>query len=227
MGKPPRIGFIGTALIGGLLILLPGFLIVYLVRQAVALVEAPAARLAAALPIFNQLGPVGDLLIALLLLVIAAFLAGLLAISEPARALQRRLRKSPLSAMPPFNFAHALATSWGTDEDKAQVVLVPSDQGQTLAFVFGPLDQDRICLYVPSAPNWMSGSISFARPEDVQATNLTFADATRIIMLLGSHSAMAAVGPKLGSMFSAHANSLASQRAPEGSTPLTERSDPD
>lgn len=160
----------------------------------------PAAHLASVLPVFRLLGPLGDLLVAIIILVLVAFLAGLLAKSAIGSSVNRRLRHSPLSMVPPISFVRSLLSSFSADEEKVSVVLVPSDQGRTIAFVFGPIEGEQVCVYVPSAPNWMSGSISFAQRADVQETSLSFLEATRLIRMLGSQQAISSIGSNAGQL---------------------------
>ncbi|WP_448579784.1 hypothetical protein, partial [Thermaurantiacus sp.] len=174
-----RPGFLSTIVIGAVIFLFPLLLLIFLLRQGIALVEEPVARLAQFLPLVRLLGPLGDLLLASLLLLGIAWVAGLLLTTGWGRRLARRVIHSPLFSLPPLSFARGFAAGFGGDDEQVKVVLVPSDQGRTLAFLFGASEGETLCVYVPAAPNWTSGSISFARREDVEFTQLSFREATR------------------------------------------------
>lgn len=185
MPDPDRPGFLSTTVIGAVTFLFPLLLAVFLVRQGIELVQQPVARLAQLFPIVRLLGPLGELLLALLLLTLLAWIGGLLATTGTGRRLSQKFRQSPLFALPPLSFARGLAASYDPGEEKVSVVLVPSDQGRTIAFLFGSTEGETLCVYVPSAPNWTSGSVSFARREDVEFTDISFLDATRLLMRMG------------------------------------------
>ncbi len=165
MPSPDRPGFLSTMVIGAVIFLFPLLLLIFLLRQGIELVQDPVAWLGQFIPFIRLLGPLGDLLLASALLVAIAWVAGVFLTTGPGRRLSQKVRKSPLFGLPPLNFARGFAASFGSDDEEVTVVLVPSDQGQTLAFLFGPSEGETLCVYVPAAPNWTSGSISFARRE--------------------------------------------------------------
>lgn len=192
MPSPERPGFLSTLVIGAVIFLFPLLLLIFLLRQGIELVQEPVALLAQFVPFVRLLGPLGDLLLASLLLMVVAWVAGLFLTTGQGRRLSHKVGQSPLFSLPPLNFARGLAASFGGNDEQVMVVLVPSDQGQTLAFLFGPAEGETLCVYVPAAPNWTSGSISFARREDVEFTGLSFREATQLLMRLGGREAVSA-----------------------------------
>lgn len=185
-------GFLTTLLVGLFSVVLPLMILQFLLRQAIDYLWEPSQQLAKLLPIMQLTGPVLDLAVAILLLAALAYLAGLLVMSGRGRQWMIKLHDRPIMGIPPFNLVRGMAASFAPGEQEVAVVLVPSDQGQTLAFVFGPIEGERVCVFVPSAPNWTSGSISFARREDVEMTGLSFAEATRLLMQMGGRKEVTA-----------------------------------
>jgi uncharacterized membrane protein len=190
----PRNGWLASALAGGVMLLLPLLLILFLVRQGISLVEPAAERLAPVIPIVDRLGPLGELAVAILLLLVATCLLGLLAVTAPGHLVAQRLWNSPIAALPLFSFVRGYLAMLSPAAGEVKVVLVPSDQGRTLAFVFGDIRADPVCVFVPSAPNWRSGSISFAARADVEETGIGFVAATMMLMRMGASFESAQLG---------------------------------
>mgnify|MGYP000704714470 CR=1 FL=1 len=203
-GEPPgprRTGWLASALAGGVMLLLPLLFVLFLVRQGISLVNPMAERLAPSIPFLDRLGPLGELVVAIVLLLLATFLLGLLAITGPGHWVTRRLWNSPLAGLPPFSFVRGYLALLSPEAGEVKVVLVPSDQGRTLAFVFGNVRDDPVCVFVPSAPNWRSGSIAFAARADVEETGLSFLEATMMLMRMGASYESARLerkGPRSG-----------------------------
>jgi uncharacterized membrane protein len=170
----------------GFLVLLPLFVVILLTREVVDLLDLFVQRLYHVVPRAMAAGPVADTAVALLLLLLLALVVGLFAITAPGLALLGRFERSVVATIPPFTFARGFAASLAGEGPEVKVVLVPADQGRTLAFLFGAQTGEHLCVYVPSAPNWTSGQIAFAAAADIQPVDLSFLEATRIIMSLGA-----------------------------------------
>jgi uncharacterized membrane protein len=170
----------------GFLVLLPMFVILLITREAVDLLDILVERLYHLIPRAMAAGPVADTAVALLIILLLALVCGLVAITPPGLSLLTRFERSMLATIPPFTFARGFAASLAGQGPEVKVVLVPADQGRTLAFLFGAQQGEHLCVYVPSAPNWTSGQIAFAAAEDVQPVDLSFPEAARIIMSLGA-----------------------------------------
>jgi uncharacterized membrane protein len=170
----------------GFLVLLPLFVLTIVMREAVDLLDVLVQRLYHVVPRAMAAGPLADTAVALLMLLLLALVFGLIAITPPGLALLTRFERSMLATIPPFTFARGFAASLSGEGPEVKVVLVPADQGRTLAFLFGAQQGEHLCVYVPSAPNWTSGQIAFAAAADVQPVDLSFPEAARIIMSLGA-----------------------------------------
>lgn len=167
------------------MLMLPLLLLVFLVRQGMELLGPFARRLGEVLPLFDRLGPLGASLLALLLLFALTLALGLFAVTPPGRRLAGSIWRSPLGSLPPFSWVRGYLGMMTRSGSDVQVVLVPSDQGRTIAFLFGPMQGDPLCVFVPSAPDWRSGAIAFAARADIEETDLSYMEATMLLMRLG------------------------------------------
>lgn len=176
----------------GVAFLLPLILVTFLLRQAVLFLAAVIDHLEPLLPRAMAGGPVVDTLVAVILLFLLILAAGIIGRLGVSRRLLRGFEHSPLTAVPPFSFARAISAALAHDDPDVRVVLVPTDRGQMLAFVFGEPAGDHVCVFLPDAPNWTSGQVAFFRSADVQPTGLGILEAIQLITRLGASAQNAA-----------------------------------
>jgi uncharacterized membrane protein len=69
------------------------------------------------------------------------------------------------------------------------VVLVPTDAGWCVGFVLEKPAGDWWTVFIPGAPQWTSGGVSYAHVDQVHPTNLSFAEAILILRRCGTGSA--------------------------------------
>lgn len=87
--------------------------------------------------------------------------------------------------------ARGLIESFDHDNmSQVEVVLVPTDAGWGLGFVFEKSDEDWWTVFIPGAPQWASGSISYAHSGQVHRTGLTFVEAIILLRRYGTGSTL-------------------------------------
>lgn len=175
-----------TIITGGVLFLLPLILILFLLSKALKVAE----RLAQ--PVVNMIGvrTIGGValgtLVAIAAMVLVCFIAGLLARTRLGRATYTVLENSILGILPQWRMARGLVESFGGERaSQIEVVLVPTDAGWCLGFVLEKPLGDWWTVFVPGAPQWTSGAISYARSEQVHPTGLSAAEAILLMRRLG------------------------------------------
>ena len=175
-----------TIITGGVLFLLPLILILFLLSKALKVAE----RLAQ--PVVNMIGvrTIGGLalgtLVAIAALVLICFIAGLLARTRLGRAAYSVFENSILGILPQWRMARGLVESFGGERaSQIEVVLVPTDAGWCLGFVLEKPPGDWWTVFIPGAPQWTSGAISYARSEQVHPTGLSAAEAILLMRRLG------------------------------------------
>ena len=78
----------------------------------------------------------------------------------------------------------ALAIAPG--ERHVDVVLVPTDAGLNLGFVFEPGDGAWVAVFIPGAPDWRSGAVAFVERTTMQPAGIEFIAAIKLLRKLGS-----------------------------------------
>ncbi len=177
--------FVRATLVGGVIFLVPLLLVVVLLRHGIKLAGKLAQPLMTHMPeLFGGI-IVADLVAASLLLLMA-FVAGLFARTRSGQRSIQWIENSLMGSLPQFNFVRGVAEGLGgSGERHVDVVLVPTDAGLNLAFMFEPGDGDWVAVFIPGAPDWRSGAVAFVERADIRPAGIGFIAAIKLLRKLG------------------------------------------
>ena len=182
MNRVPH--FVRTTLVAGVLFLIPIVVLVVIIAKALEFAHRFSDPLAARFPVMTQHTPV---LLASLLLIIVCFLLGLLAQLGPARMGVAWLERTLLSKLPGYAFLKGAGESVLGQEGQAYpVVLARIEDAWQFGFVIEELNGGYRAVFVPDAPNPMSGAVYFMGPDRVRATDVPVSAALKCLRLLGA-----------------------------------------
>jgi len=178
--------FIKTTLVGGVIFLLPVVLTIVLLRQAVALVEKIVRPVAAQVPVASVGGMRVASLIAIILLILVGFFAGLVASTRPGRRLQGMLEQLVLRKMPGYTLLKG-ATEEGTaaGADEVEVALARFDDNTVLGYIMEKNADGTLTVFVPSAPTPAVGAVFYLPEDRITRLDVPVAEAGKVIMRLG------------------------------------------
>ena len=74
----------------------------------------------------------------------------------------------------------------GADDHHVEVVLVPTDAGLNLAFIFEPSDAPWVAVFIPGAPDWRTGAVAFVERSSMQPAGIGFVSAIKVLRKLGA-----------------------------------------
>lgn len=175
-----------TTIVGGILFLLPLILIVFLLSKALNLIEKLSQPMVDAVGVRTVGGVAVATFVAIATLLLVSFLMGLVARTRLGQAAYSSLESSILGILPQWRMARGFVESFGTEQPSdVEVVLVPSDAGWCLGLVLEKAEGEWWTVFIPGAPQWTSGSISYARSHEVHHTGLTFAETIMLIRRCG------------------------------------------
>jgi uncharacterized membrane protein len=176
-----------TTLIGGVVFLLPLIVVIYVLGHGLALAAGAAAPLVALLPQKDIGGITLASLVALALLLLLCFGAGLLARAAAGRAFADRFEERLQMLYPRYSVIKAM--SQGLHGALGQRVLKPVmarfDDHELIGFDIERLDDGRVVLYLPGAPDAWSGSVVLVPAERVQPLDIDPAQLARSMQRLG------------------------------------------
>jgi len=178
-----------TIVAGGIFFLLPVILIGFLLRKALNFAEGLSGPLVNLIGV-RAIGGIGmRTLVAIALLILVCFVAGLLARTRLGRAAFTAAETSVLGVFPQWRIARGLVS--GLDPAAGadiEVVLVPTGAGWCLAFFLEQPTGDWWPVFIPGAPRWTSGQLSFAHSDRVHPTGLSAAQAILLLRRFGAGS---------------------------------------
>jgi uncharacterized membrane protein len=191
-GSPIR--FLRTTAIGGLIFLLPLIVVGALIGQVVPIVLTIAESLGEILPGFLKTpGGIALLfLLAIAILLLLCFAAGILASRSYARSLSEWFEKKLVLLFPRYAILKdQMAGSIGGDQSRPQMkpVLVRFDDCIRLGFETERNEETRIAaVYLPGSPDPWAGKVVLVGVDRVQAVNTSFASAVATSEQLGRGS---------------------------------------
>lgn len=191
--------FIKTTVAGGLLFILPLVLVFVLLEKAVHLLREPIHKL---LPMFAEYSVAGVTLftvVALVVLVLICFIAGLLAKTRPGTALLNALEDNVLGKVPGYGLlkdatAHLAGLA---NVEGAKVGLIGEDDGWLFCLVLEQR-QDWYSVYIPDAgpAGGTSGEVRVVPAAQVRLTELAWMPVLACVRR-GGHGALALAAPWL------------------------------
>lgn len=186
-----RLDFIKTTVVGGVVFLIPAVIVVIALGKLLGVLKAMAKALA---PLFGIESLVGGFildLLAIAVIVLLCFAAGLLAKRATAKRLRARLDSTLLNSFPGYAFIKGFAENLRQTEEIAETflpVLVQFDDYAQIAFETQREPAGKVTVYLPGAPNPWSGTIVYVSDERVKPLPMTLTEALRNIRTLGKGS---------------------------------------
>ncbi len=183
------LSFLRTTIIGGLVFLLPLVLVGWLLGKAFGIARKLTAGIDRLVPADFAGREIIAIAVAILAMLLVAFLAGLAARTRWGQAVVGWFENSLVGSLPQFSVARGLIGSIEADSaHQVGVVLVPTDAGWQLAFEFEKASGDWLTLFIPGAPEWRSGTVVFAERRNVRPLAISFTQAIALMRKLGAGS---------------------------------------
>jgi uncharacterized membrane protein len=176
-----------TILVGGVLFLVPVVLSVFVVGQALRLAAKALAPIAHFMPTGSVVGFAAANVVAATLVVVACFVAGLVARTRAGGLVSRRIEHAILRKMPGFTFVKSAAQGFVGLEagSEVQTALARVEDAWVPAFIVERHRSGLLTVFVPSVPTPAAGTI-YILPEDrVRRLDVPVASMAGVIMRLG------------------------------------------
>jgi uncharacterized membrane protein len=183
--------FLKTTIVGGLLFLIPAVLLLAVLGHGMKLVGKIAAPIAAAFPVHEIAGVAIASVVAALVLLLLAFIAGLVARTDTGRAVVRWFEESLLGGLPQYRMMKSVAEGFAQVEDASGVMpaLVSIEGGWQVGYVLEKLHSGWVAVFLPQSPTPMSGNVMYMPEERVRMLDMTIGEAMLLIKRVGVGSA--------------------------------------
>jgi len=182
--------FLRTTMVGGLLFLVPLVAIAIVVEKALAITRRFLDPLADHIPVHSVLGLQRPVFLAIAVVILFCFLAGLFARAAIAQTLVEHLEKGVLSRIPGYELMKRVGESMlGVEKQGAYpVVLVCLGDTWQLALQTGQVEDGMVAVFIPCAPNPQSGAVYFIPTARLKPSGISPAAAMKILQHYGAGS---------------------------------------
>ena len=188
--------FVKTTIVGGIVFLVPIVVLVAVIGKALEVTGALAAPLAAGLPIQSVGAVAVSHLLALVILVLICFVAGLLARTAAAKLLVETLETRFLSKLPPYALLKTKTQSLLSPEDVEGMtpVAVRFDDSWQIAFEIERVQGEKVALFLPGAPDPWAGTVCVVTADRVTPLDVSIPFVAKLAKRLGRGSQEALKG---------------------------------
>ena len=178
--------FVISAVVGGLLILLPLYLAALMLLKGMQSIRALVRPLAALLPEWFP----GEDLLALLALLIACFIVGAVVRTRAGRTGRERLERLFFGRLPGYATFRGMTQrlTGGGEDDVWKPALAEIEDALVPAFIVEELDDGRFTVFVPSVPTPFAGAIYILSRERVHIVDIPFTQAIKSVSRWGAGS---------------------------------------
>ncbi|MGI9483985.1 MAG: DUF502 domain-containing protein [Hyphomicrobiales bacterium] len=182
--------FIKTTVFGGIVFLVPLVILVVLIGKALAFSRKFATPLANVIPF----GPVGDIiivnLVGLALIILVCFLGGLLAKSARVARWVSTLEENFLAKIPVYSVIKGTVSSTIQPDEMEGMkpVLAHLDDCSQVGFEIERVAGGKVAVFLPGAPDAMSGSVCYFTEDRVTSVDTTILSAIRVMKGFGKGS---------------------------------------
>lgn len=191
--------FLKTTVLGGMLFLVPIVLFIAIVGKALQITNKLAIPIAGILG-FEAIGGIAVAqMLAIAILVLICFIAGLAAKTQGSKKFMRSLEVNVLEKIPVYELLKTKTHSVLNFEDvEAMVpVLTRFDDSWQLAFEVERIDEGQVVVFLPGAPDPWSGSVHVVRDDRITPLDLTMKSAVNLMKRLGKGSAEVLPSPEI------------------------------
>ena len=178
--------FLGNALVGGLLVLLPIYLAVLVLLKGMKSVAALVRPFAMLLPEWLP----AERLLSLALVLLLCFVVGVAVRTRVGRKFRERMERSFFERLPGYALFRSL-TQRLAGEDRESVwkpALVEIEDALVPAFIIEEIDDGRFTVFVPSVPTPLAGAVYIISRERVHPLDVPFTQAIKAVSRWGSGS---------------------------------------
>lgn len=184
------ISFLKTTVIGGAVFLVPVILIVIVLGKALSLFKRMAGPMASLLPVDTVAGITVANILSVAILALICFLAGLLARTSLASRAVENAESRFLWQIPGYAFVKGMTESL-VSQDKSSAMRPVScrlDDCWQIGFEVERMQDGRVVVYLPGAPNPWSGSLLVIDPDRVAPLNASMVEIVGALGKLGHGS---------------------------------------
>lgn len=182
--------FIKTMIIGGIIFFIPLVILLIVIQKAFQIASVLVGPIIKLLDINKIFGIGAEIVISIIIMLFLLYLGGLIARTTKAKTAIAKLEGSLLSKIPGYEILKKTGESFAgfESENSLLTVLARIEDAWQLAFLIEEIEGEQYAVYIPGAPNPMSGSVYFLEKNRIKKTTISMKDAMKCMHRLGAGS---------------------------------------
>jgi uncharacterized membrane protein len=183
--------FLKTTIIGGIIFLVPIVFFIAIIGKALQITVKIAIPLAKIFGISSTGGVAAVELLAILILLLFCFLAGLAAKTRRAKKFVESLEVNVLEKVPAYALLKAKSQNILSPQEAAGLtpVMARFDDSWQIAFEIERLEQDKVVVYLPGSPDPWSGAVAVITADRVTTLTADSLTTANLLKRLGKGAA--------------------------------------
>ncbi len=183
--------FFKTTILGGIIFLVPIIAFIAIIGKALQITVKLAMPLAELFGISSFGGIAATQFLAILILLLFCFLAGLAARTKRAKKFVEYLEVNILEKVPAYALLKAKSQNVLSSKEAQDLtpIMARFDDSWQIAFEVERLQPDKVVIFLPGSPDPWSGSVAIVEAERVTELNLGSLTTTNILKKLGKGAA--------------------------------------
>ena len=178
-------------LIGGILFFIPLIILLVIFQKALQIAAVIVKPIIKLLNVTQIFGIGVEIIISIAIILFIVYIGGLISKTDKAKNIVGKMEDAILSKVPGYEIMKNMGESlMGFEENTSfQTVLVQFDDSLQLAFLIEEIeDGKQYSVYVPGAPNPMSGSVYVLEKDRIKRTTIPMKSAMKCMHRLGAGS---------------------------------------
>lgn len=169
------LNFLKSTFVGGLFVLAPLVVLLILIGKVIDVIYSAIRPLLEYLPFHSSAQVALAAALGIIAVIVLCFLAGLVARTTLTQRFVRWIESMVLSNLPGYSLMKGVGASFvGADgNDGRQAVMVRLESSWTIGFTMDRLEDGRVVVFIPGAPNAFSGTLHIMEANRIEPLNLS------------------------------------------------------
>ena len=182
--------FVKEMLIGGILFFIPLIILVVILQKAFQIADVIVKPIINLLNVTQIFGIGVEIIISIVIILFIIYIGGLISKTAKAKKMVGRLEDALLSKIPGYDMIKNMGESFvGFEENTSfQTVLARIEDAWQLAFLIEEIEGEQYAVYVPGAPNPLSGTVYILEKIRIKRTTIPMKSAMKCLHRLGAGS---------------------------------------
>jgi uncharacterized membrane protein len=182
--------FFKAMLLGGILFFIPLIILIVIIQKAFQIAAVLVIPIIKLLDMTKIFGIGVEIIISVTIILFIIYLGGLISRSSRVKRNVKKIEDTLLSKVPGYEMIKNMGESFIGFEDNTTIptVLARIEDAWQYGFLIEEIEGEQYVVYIPGAPNPMSGSVYILEKTRIKKTNIPLKDAMKSLRGLGAGS---------------------------------------